>query len=161
MDEININVDSHPDKRRIGEEEWSEITETLAREWGEEALKASEGHAKAGLKNKAMHVYFGLPSVLIPIAMAPISTSFSDEYNIQYVNMSAFLLSGILGAVDNFFAYDRKYQKHMDFSARYSDVVSDVKYQLAKSRPYRVSYDEFLMKIQMKMDSLAASAPDL
>lgn len=161
MEEISINVTENPIKRSIGEEEWSDSTEKLATEWGQKALEASAAHNKAGLKHKAKHVIFGLPSVLIPIAMAPISATLADENGIQYVNMSAFLLSGILGAVDNFFAYDRKHQRHMDFSARYGDVATDVKYELAKSRKYRAAPDAFLMKIQMKMDSLAASAPDL
>lgn len=161
MEDIEINLNENPDKRTIGEEEWSKETETLASEWGKKSLESSAAHTKAGLKAKQNHAIFGLPSVLIPIAMAPISTTLAHEEGIQYVNMSAFLISGILGAVDNFFQYDRKHQKHMDFSAEYSDLATDVKHQLAKARKYRISADEFLMKIQMKYDALNRSAPDL
>lgn len=148
-------------ERKIGEEEWSERTESLAIEWGKKAEVSSEAHNKAGKSHKFKHVVVGLPSIIIPIAMAPISTTFAEEDGIEYANMSMFLISGVLSAVHTFFAFDRKYQKHMDYSARYGDVASDVKFELAKSRPFRVSYDEFLMKIQMKLDFLSATAPDL
>lgn len=158
---VKINVDKTPNKRRLGEEEWSDATEELAREWGKSAADASIAHNKAGKVNKTKHIGVGLPAVLVPICMAPISATLADSEGIQYANMVGFLVSGCLSAVHSFFGFDKKYQKHMDFSARYGDVCSDVKYELAKSRAYRVSADQFMMKIQMKMDNLSASAPDL
>jgi hypothetical protein len=158
---VKINVDKTPVKRKLGEEEWSDATEELAREWGQAAADASVAHNAAGKAHKCKHVGVGLPAVLIPICMAPISATLADREGIQYANMVGFLVSGCLSAVHSFFGFDKKHQKHMDFSARYGDVCSDVKYELAKSRPYRVSADQFMMRIQMKMDNLSGSAPDL
>lgn len=161
LEEIKINVNENVDKRKIGEEEWSTEGEELAREWAQNAADASIAHNIAGKANKSKHVAIGLPAVLIPICMAPISATLADHNGIQYANMVGFLLSGCLTAVHSFFGYDKKHQKHMDFSARYSDLTTDVKYELSKARKFRISPDQFLLRIQMKMDNLGGSAPDL
>jgi len=158
---LDINLDVTPVKRKIGEEEWSNAFEELAKEWGDSASKASIEHSKAGKAFKTKHVAVGLPAVLIPIIMAPISTGLSDVEGVQYINMVGFLVSGCLSATYAFFGFDKKHQQHMDFASRYMDVYTDVKYELVKSRSFRVAPDQFLLRIQMKMDSLGGSAPDL
>lgn len=160
-DDIEINLEEAPQTRGIGEEAWSNEAEALAIEWGDQAKEASSSHNNAGKAHKFKHVAVGLPAALIPIVMAPISATFADSDGIQYANMVGFLLSGALSTAHSFFGFDRKYQKHMDYSARYGDVYTDVRYELAKSRKFRVSSDQFLLKIQMKMDSLGQNAPDL
>ena len=157
---IDVNLDS-PEKRKLGEEAWGDHSEALVKEWGDAASKASEAHAAAGKVFKDKHVRYGLPAVLIPIIMAPLSTTLADEDGIEYVNMIGFLASGCFSAIHTFFSFDKKHQQHMDYSARYGDVCSDIKYELVKARRFRISSDQFLMKIQMKMDSLGGSAPDL
>ena len=158
---VDINVDTNSVKRSIGEEEWNDATEALAREWADDAAVNSSGHYAAGKAHKCKHIGVGLPAVLVPIVMAPISATLAGYEGIQYANMVGFLISGCLSAVHSFFGFDRKYQKHMDYSARYGDICTDVKYELAKGRKYRVSPDQFLMRIQLKMDSLSQSSPDL
>lgn len=158
---IDVNLVTNPTKRSIGEEEWNEASEMLAKEWGEQANVASAAHNNAGKSHKTKHVAVGLPAVLIPIFMAPISATLAGHDGIEYANMIGFLASGCLSAVHSFFGFNRKYQQHMDYSARYGDICSDVKYELVKARKYRVSSDQFLMRIQLKMDNLSSSAPDL
>lgn len=143
------------------EEAWNERSESLAMEWQEKAQKCSDAHNKTGLAKKKMHVIFGLPAVLIPAIMSPMSIGFADEPGIEYGNMTGFILTAICSGVHTFFGYSKLHQKHMDFSARYADVVSDIKYELIKGRSYRQPADAFLMKIQLKMDMLCASGPDL
>lgn len=157
---IDINLQDVPN-RESGEESWTQATENLAIKWGEEAKKTSEAHAKAGLKHKFKHVVVGLPAALIPIVMAPVSSAFADEDGIEYVNMVGFLVSGALSAAHSFFSFDKKHQKHMDYSARYNDVYTDVAYEMALSRKHRSPPDRFLLRIQMKLDALGQNAPDL
>jgi len=157
----DVNIDIKPIKRSLGEEEWNEATEGLVKEWATLAEKASVAHNEAGKAFKKKHVLIGLPAILLPVCMAPISATLADTEGIQYANMVGFLVSGCLSATHAFFSFDKKYQKHMDYSARYSDVNTDVKYEMVKSRRFRTSPDQFLMRIQMKMDNLAGSAPDL
>ena len=160
-DQIRINVNEDAEIRSIGEEAWSDDTEELAREWAKAASEASTAHNAAGKVHKCKHVGVGLPAVLVPIFMAPISATLAGYEGIQYANMAGFLVSGTLSAVHSFFGFDKKYQQHMDYSARYGDVYSDVKYELSKARKFRIAPDRFLMRIQMKLDSLSSTAPDL
>lgn len=147
--------------RSIGEEAWNHRHEELAQEWMELAKNNSEAHNATAKKFKFKHVAVGLPSVLLPIAMAPLSSTLADEPGIEYANMSAFLVTGVLSAVHSFFGFDKKYQQHMDFSARYSSLYTDLRYELTKARKFRAPADEFLMRTQMKIDNLGAIAPDL
>jgi hypothetical protein len=161
MNDSTIVEINEPTKRVIGEEEWSTQTEELARKWSKTAQEASEAHTKAGLAHKHKHVIIGLPATLIPICMAPISATLAHTEGIQYANMIGFLASGCLSGIHTFFGFDKLHQKHMDFAGRYGDICSDVDYELSKARRFRVSSDQFLMRIQLKLDGLNGSAPDL
>ena len=147
--------------RSIGEEAWNHKHEALAEEWMQDAKEASAAHNIKAKEFKCKHVSVGLPAVILPIAMAPISSTLADEPGIQYANMSAFLVTGILSAVHAFFGFDKKYQQHMDFSARYSALYTDLRYELTKARRFRAPADEFLTRVQMKIDHLGSIAPDL
>lgn len=151
----------HESKGFRRDEKWTEAYENLCREWLESAKEASAGHNAAGKTNKCKHAIFGLTSVLVPLVFSPVSVALDDDPSLPYVSMVGFIVTGVFGAVDQFFDYSGKHARHMDFSARYGDVVSDIKYELAKGREYRIDPDEFLMKIQMKMDNNSSSAPDL
>lgn len=144
------------------DENWTDQTESLAMEWKETAQKASVAHNKAGLSNKFKHAVTGLPVVIIPTIFAPLTAALgSSTPGIEYVSMAGFIATGIMGGVNGFFGYNQKHQRHMDFSARYGDVVSDIQYELAKGRQFRTQPDQFLMRMQMKMDNLSSQAPDL
>lgn len=153
--------DTHFSKGYRREEKWTEAHENLCKEWLEEAQEASKNHNKSGLSNKFKHVIFGLPTVLIPAIFSPVSIALEGEESLPYVSMTGFILTGIFGGIDQFFDYSGKHQRHMDFSARYADVVSDIKFELAQGRQFRTDADQFLMRIQKTMDSNGANAPDL
>lgn len=159
---ITINNEKKVKKRSIGEEEWSKYTVELLSKWRDQAHEASCAHAKTGLKKKGLHVRTALPSILIPLCFAPISSSsLSDEDGFKYANMAAFIVSGSLSAINNFFNYSALHEKHMNFSAKYGDVVTTVDYELAKQEKYRRPPDEMLTYVQVRLDSLNAQAPDL
>jgi hypothetical protein len=143
------------------DENWTDKNESLALEWQKKSEIASVAHNKSGLKNKFKHVITGLPAVLIPAIFAPLSVALEGVPGVEYVSMAGFIATGVFGGINGFFNYSNKHQKHMDFSARYGDVVSDVQYELSMQRPFRIAPDRFLMKIQMKLDNLSANAPDL
>lgn len=143
------------------EEPWSDSSEILARTWAKRAQIESDKQFKAGIGKKKWHWYTGLPAILVPTIMATITPAISSNPNFQYVNIAAFVFSGTCAVIHTFFGFEAKYQEHMNFAARYSDVVSDVDYELVKRREFRVPFDAFLMKIQIKMDNLSYNAPDV
>jgi hypothetical protein len=154
--EIEVKIgESHPDPfhdqhdshgfRR--EEKWTLAHETLCKQWRDQAQSASDGHNAAGKKNKFKHVVFGLPSVLLPIIFSPVSIALENDPSLPYVSMVGFIATGLFGAIDNFFNYSGKTSEHMNYSAQYADIVSDIDYELVQGREYRVDSDRFLMKI--------------
>lgn len=161
-DGFETNTRAKGEERSVGEEAWSDMGERLAREWGRRAQELSVAHDKASKNNKCLLHGLGFPAVLVPGVMAIVSPQLPTDADwTAWLNMGLFGTSAALSLAVNFFGFAEKYQRHMDYSARYGDVVSDVKYELVKARRYRVSQDEFLAKVQLKMDNLAANAPDL
>ena len=158
--EVPINPIDPDQKIRI-DENWTDENEALAREWLAAAKEASAAHNKAGKSNKFKHVVTGLPAILIPSVFAPLTAALGNREGIEYVSMSGFIATGIFTGVNTFFGYARKHQRHNDFSARFSDLVTDIQYELAKQRRFRSQPDQFLTRIQMRLDNLGAQAPDL
>lgn len=157
-----INEEDRVEKRSLGEEEWTEYTVELVKKWRTLAEEASKAHTKTGLKKKSMHVKTALPSIILPLCFAPLSSSsLSDKNGFEYANMTAFILSGCLSAINNFFNYSGLHEKHMNFSAKYGDLVTTIDYELAKQKKYRRPPDEMLTYVQVRLDSLNAQAPDL
>lgn len=143
------------------EEPWNQVTEDLANKWLEQASSASDAHAKAGLKKKALHVRWGLPALLIPAIMSPLSVGLAEFEGIQYGNMSAFILTAVCTGVHSFFKYDYLHAKHMEYSARYGNLKTDIVRELSKGKAFRRPTDEFLAIVESKLDALNSSAPDL
>ena len=50
---------------------------------------------------------------------------------------------------------------HFNYSARYTDVVSDIESELVKSRKFRIQLDVYSTRIHMITDNLANSEPVL
>ena len=163
---INV-VDDHDDDKqqpslpiRI-DENWTPENEQLAKDWLNEAKQSSDSHNNLGKTNKRKHAYTGLPALLIPCIFAPIVAAAGDFEGSQYLSMSGFIATGIFSTIHAFFDYKVKHQKHMDYSARYADVYTSVRYELTKGKKFRRAPDAFLQEIQSRMDFLSATAPDL
>lgn len=142
------------------EEPWTESTEKLALEWKERAQKISQKHTEAAKSNKIRNIITGLPPVIIPAIFSPLSVALVNWDGQEYLSMSGFIVSGIFSAIHTFFSFNQKYQKHLDYSARYSDICSDIEFEMARGKMYRMPHDEFLTRIQYKLDSLDQNAPD-
>jgi hypothetical protein len=110
---------------------------------------------------KKKHVLYGLPSLMIPMAMAPLSAALKDIEYISYIEMIAFMTTAVTSAMAQFFDYSGKTQKHFAFSARYADLVTDIDHELSKPAQYRQQVDTFSLKIKMMYDGLNRAAPDL
>lgn len=144
------------------DEKWSDAHENLAQQWLDQSKSASKQHNKLGKKAKYMKHMLALPTICISIMFSPIAaSSIGKADGMEWVIMSAFIISGCLNATSTLFDFAGKHEKHMNFSANYAAIETDILHEMAKGRNFRISADEFLMKIRMKMDSLTATAPDL
>lgn len=161
MEDIELNIiNNTPEDQIRVDENWSDETESLAKTWMVLSNEISKKHAEAAGVNKFKNAITGLPSILIPAIFAPLTTTLKDYENVEYISMAGFIATGILIGINTFFRYAQKYQGHLDFSSRYLELVTDIQYELAKSRKFRTPPDAYLMKIQLRLDSLRAQEPD-
>lgn len=146
------------DKTR-SEEPWSEAGETLMNHWLREVYTLQYRHEKAGYFYKKMRKIWGLPCVIIPSVMTPITNVYADYKHIQYINMLAFVTVAIFTGVDSFFSFALRRERHFNHSTRYSELHSEIQVEMIKERRYRVQSDVFFTRIQMKYDMLNMNAP--
>ena len=167
-DNVNIVVNkrisksqSLHDRVRL-EEPWTPRIEELFREMMEELKEKINNHDQAGYHFRKLDARWGYPSVLLAGVMVPISSlldSCDDDLIVKILNAAAYATIAMFAGTSQYFNYGKKSQKHFDISARYSDVMTDIRTELVKHAQYRISADTFLQKIQMKIDGLNSSAP--
>ena len=143
------------------EEEWNDANEQFVHSLSLACSTKSDQHQQAGYSFKTKNNNWGLPMVLIPVIMSPMSLVIQSDIASTYVNAAAFLATGIVSGVYSFFKYGEKTADHFNYSGRYADIVSDIELELKRGREFRVSLDVFLTKIHMRMDNLAITEPVL
>lgn len=156
---IVINTEDKDDLRSSGEEAWTDEAETLAVEWAESARKRSNHHKHESMKHKILHNIFGLPSVLLPVAFAAATPLIDLKENATVVQVAGFISISILTGINTFYNFDKKKAQHEHYQARFSDVYNDIRYQLFKSRRFRVPSDEFMARVQVKLAALDENEP--
>jgi len=147
-------------KKDTVEEKWSELNEAYMRYIITVCKNKSAQHESAGYAFKKKNTYWGLPLVLLPVIMSPVSILIDgNEEASKYVNALAFLATGVIGGTYSFFKFGEKMADHFNFSARYADVATDIELELIKGREFRVQLDVFSTRIHMLTDNLANTEP--
>ena len=138
------------------EESWSDVNEEYLRGIISECTIKADKHERAGYSFKAKNTYWGLPLVLLPTIMSPISILIENNVEMsKYVNALAFLTTGVIGGVYSFFKFGEKMSDHFNMSARYTDVKTDIELELVKKREFRMQLDVFITRIHMITDNLS------
>lgn len=151
-------------KRLVGyEEPWTAENEGLLRQRLAAARSAAAMHNEAGYRNKDLHVRYGLPCILLPIMMSPISAIFDeDSYGfMQYVNPIMFMVSGVIVALNQFLNPKAKMKDHFIYAGRYADIATNIETLLATGAQYRPTADTYNLTVQMQLDHLNAGAPTI
>lgn len=142
------------------EESWNDINEKYMCTLINKCKINAEQHEKSGYYFKKKNTQWGLPAVLLPTIMAPISVLIDIYPKVsKYINAIAFLLTGIIAGVLSFFKYSEHMTNHFNMSKRYIDISSDIEIELIKQRMYRQQINIFSTKIHMNLDNLIKSAP--
>jgi hypothetical protein len=148
-------------KTIIAEEPWNDKLEQYMRRFIQSAKNRNAQHESAGYYFKKLNTRWGLPLVLVPVIMSPVSLLIDEVDGGEYIQAGAFMLSGVIAGVYSFFRYGEKLEKHFGFAGRYGDVVTDIEAILIRSREFRGPADVFSTKIKMIMDNLAITEPTL
>lgn len=138
------------------------ITELKAK-----ANKKSKLHELAGHYFRNMEVRWVLPSILVPTIFGPVVLLISnitydnDEVvtTADYISTTGFILTSVLTSVSNFYRYGTRSQDHHTYSAKYSDIVTDIESELIKKKKFRTNADVFVTTMKMKFDNLVFGEP--
>ena len=156
---MNDEKDDDVDERL--DEPWGSAQESLIKNWRATCESLAAKHEQAAKAAKAKSVKSGLPAILIPLIMTPLSSAFQESQWIGYIEMTAFMTTGLASAMSQFFNFSGKSEKHFAFSSRYADIVTDIDQEMAKPRNFRQSVDTFSLKVKMMYMSLNRAAPDV
>ena len=161
MEEKEVNSSeqvSSLDETR-NEEPWTRKGEELIRKWNDDIKNRERLHDESGYYYKRMRKYWGLPAIILPAAMAPISSVFSDKDWIKYVNMASFVVVAIMGGIDSFFSFSTRKERHFNHSARYGELSTSIEGELFKNKRFRIQSDVFCTEVRMRYDMLNTTAP--
>lgn len=156
---IIVNTEDKDSLRSAGEEAWTSEAEKLVGGWANNATDKSKIHSEKASRNKFFHSFFGLPSILLPVAFATLTPLIDGIPSHAYIQVSSYIAIGILSGINTFYNFDKRASKHEYYSSRYNELANDVRYQMYKSRRFRVSSDEFLARIQAKLSALDEKEP--
>lgn len=141
------------------EESYTDKSESLLKYWLKTAEAKRDAHNIKGKSFKFKHEITALPAALLPIIYSPISGLLDDSQGVKVANVSVLITTGILSGVHSFFDFGRKSQKHFEYEAKYSDLVTTILVELSKKREIRIRCDRFLEMIQAKIDNYGANEP--
>lgn len=100
-----------------------------------------------------------LPPILFPIILAPISSTF-DSYNwVVYMNMSGFIISGLLAAIVKHFNFSVLAKEHIDISRSYVELKDNLRNELNKKKIYRTQVTEFINSSYKQYHNLMNISP--
>lgn len=140
-------------------QEWDEQVEGFVRSFLADSEKAKEDHHTKGEWCQTLRNMWGLPSIMIPLIMAPLTQTFRDNPATSYISMGAFMISGITSSISQYFNYGKKSEQHFNTEADYSDLITDIKEELAKSRDNRREAAVSMSAFKMRFDCISKDAP--
>ena len=118
-----------------------------------------EYHREAGQYCKKWGHILELPPILFPIILAPISSTF-DSYNwVVYMNMSGFIISGLLAAIVKHFNFSVLAKEHIDISRSYVELKDTLRNELNKNVAFRTQVSEFTNSSYKQYHNLMNIAP--
>lgn len=156
---IVINLEDKDDLRSSGEEAWTEEAETLAVEWATISKAKAAKHKTKACRNKTLNNFLGLPSVLLPVVFAAATPLIEATNKSTIIQVGGYIAISVLTGINTFYNFDKKSTEHEHYQARFTDLYNDVRYQLFKSRRFRVPSDEFMARVQVKLASLDENEP--
>ena len=124
----------------------------------ENALK----HEEAGYHYKKRKTWFGLPTTVVPLVMAPVTLVLGSGHPYALsISACALLVSGLSSGIYDFFSYGEQTINNFNSNNNWAALVSDIDCEMAMDRIYRQQADVFMARSQMKFDALVSQAPVL
>lgn len=141
------------------DEPWTTKSENYLKDIMKNCKNLSNIHENSGYYLRRKTNIFSIPSIIIPTIMSPLTTIFGDYEYMKYINMTAFLITGFLTAINNYYKFSNEMEQHFQFSNKYSIMYNEIDLELSKKKKYRIDVDVFTEKIKNNYDHLFSTAP--
>ena len=121
----------------------------------------SNRHEQAAQWYGTLHAWVQGPVLLTATVMAPASIMFENEAYCKIATVGAFLFIAIAQGLLYTNDLPGMKERHLNYAARYADLVTDISENLAKSERARQPCAVFTMKVKTAWDALNRTAPRL
>ena len=121
----------------------------------------SNRHEQAAQWYGTLHAWVQGPVLLTATVMAPASIMFENEAYCKMATVGAFLFIAIAQGLLYTNDLPGMKERHLNYAARYADLVTDISENLAKSERARQPCAVFTMKVKTAWDALNRTAPRL
>ena len=160
MEQINLNVRDSDSSDDVSREEmkWNDKNSNLLVQWRDKCSENCIGHGKKAQKYKSLYVWFGLPSVLIPLTIG-ILQPYLREYEI--ILSLLMVLSGSFSALTTFFDFSRKRSRHLESENNYNKLDLKIQSILAVPKRNRNACDVTINTCLMTLNSINGQSPPL
>jgi len=150
-------VEESVDIRRPSElQPWTDELENYIKKILKESKESSEWHKIKGIKCKTLRHIWGLPSVVLPIAVAAAENAgFENKIFIQ----GCLALSTISAAVDHLFNFGKRSEVHFQSMSKFNNLITDCEEVLCIQREYRRNPITVISQIKMAYDAISEHAP--
>lgn len=100
-----------------------------------------------------------LPPILFPIVLAPISSTFDSHWWVVYMNMTGFIVSGLLVAIVKHFNFGDLSKEHIQLSRSYVKLKDNLRTELTKKEEFRTDVTKFISDSYSEFHQLMSIAP--
>ena len=136
---------------------WTNKIEEVLNEWHDNCLRYADVHDKRSKFHKKVFFGIGIPSAVIPMALASASEYMRESY--QGLVMLALVFAGILNIINGFLNPGQTSESHSTFNALYNELAVEITSELVKPQKNRVAADVFIQRIMDNYNSLNNRAP--
>ncbi len=139
---------------------WTSSVEDFIKNIRNESRVKMGEHTSWGYRKKQLNIIFVLPGIIIPAFMTPIAGNFKDTEWIKLLSPLVFAFVAVSVSLSAYFGFAKKSEQHFNYSAKYSDLVTDIDEELCKIHSVRREARVFMAAIKSRFDSLNTYSPN-
>lgn len=140
---------------------YSTTQKRLLWRWKRASAECAREHKRVAHKTKLWHYSLMIPSIVIPLIMAPFDGIIDESSWLIYTNIAAFIVSGTTAALAAFFDFGAKRIAHNLACVGYKEIITQIDGELAKPASTRDSIELLIQSLQMKMQFLEQTSPNI
>lgn len=139
--------------------DWNEKSQALLRKWRSHMRILSEAHDTASGDTEKLYNGLAVPTIVIPLVMAPVEAMGHETPWMTYFIMLAFVTTGCLSAVNVFYGFKEKSLNHGNASNKLRDLINTIDMEFAKSKKDRSQATVLMQTIRLKVSQIGNQAP--